>query len=53
MVGYIQKINTKIPYSTKEINIDLQGRNLIFTGGNGCGKTQLLDFLYRDLENRI
>lgn len=53
MVGYIQRIKTKVPYSTKEIDVDLQGRNLILTGGNGCGKTQLLNVLYKDLESRI
>lgn len=53
MAGYIQRIKTKIPYSTREIDIDLRGRNLILTGGNGCGKTQLLNFLYEDLVNSI
>lgn len=53
MTGYIEKIKTKIPNSNKEITIDVQGRNIIITGGNGCGKTQLLNHLYNTLERRV
>lgn len=53
MPGYIHKIKTKIPYSSREVNIDVQGKNLIFTGGNGCGKTQLLNYLYETLKLRV
>ncbi|MFZ2451775.1 MAG: AAA family ATPase [Methylovulum miyakonense] len=53
MAGYIQKIKTKIPFSSREVEIDLQGKNLILTGGNGCGKTQLLNHLDHDLQLRI
>ncbi|MBP3140232.1 AAA family ATPase [Aliivibrio fischeri] len=53
MNGYIQRIKTKIPNSEKDIDINVNGRNLIFTGGNGCGKTQLITFLHSYLNERI
>ena len=53
MSGYLTKIKTKIPYTDKEVDIDVNGKTLIFTGGNGCGKTQLLDFIYNNLIARI
>lgn len=53
MTGYIQTIKTKIPYSTREVEIDVMGKNLILTGGNGCGKTQLLNFLYEVLKKAL
>lgn len=52
-MSYIQRITTEIPYSTKKLNIELQGKNLILTGKNGCGKTQLINLLYNYLEKRI
>ncbi|MEZ8923988.1 AAA family ATPase [Vibrio lentus] len=53
MSGYLTKIKTKIPYSDKEVDIDVNGKTLILTGGNGCGKTQLLNYLYEKLNDRI
>lgn len=53
MAGYIQTIKTKIPYSTREVEIDVMGKNLILTGGNGCGKTQLLNLLHEALKKSI
>lgn len=53
MAGYIQTINTNIPHSTKRIDINLNGRNLILTGGNGCGKTQLLNSLFTSLTKKV
>lgn len=53
MAGYIQTIKTKIPYSTREVEIDVMGKNLILTGGNGCGKTQLLNLLHESLKKSI
>jgi predicted ATP-binding protein involved in virulence len=53
MSAYIQQIKTMIPYTTREIDINIQGKNLIFTGANGCGKTQLLNFLYQNLKQRV
>ncbi|EKA4469341.1 ATPase AAA [Vibrio parahaemolyticus] len=50
MSGYLTKIKTKIPYSDKEVNIDVNGKTLILTGGNGCGKTQLLQLIYEKLK---
>lgn len=52
-MGYIQKIKTNIPNSDRFVDIDVKGRNLIFTGGNGCGKTRLLNHLFQDLNKRI
>ena len=56
MNGYIKSIKsikTKIPYSTREVCIEVEGKNIIFTGGNGGGKTQLLNFLYQILEKQM
>ncbi|ASG01514.1 AAA family ATPase [Vibrio anguillarum] len=53
MSGYLTKIKTKIPYSDKEVDINVDGKTLILTGGNGCGKTQLLNYLYEKLHDRI
>lgn len=53
MSGYLNKIKTKIPYSDKEVEINVDGKTLILTGGNGCGKTQLLNYLHEKLHDRI
>lgn len=53
MSGYLTKIKTNIPYTNKEVDIDVEGKTLIFTGGNGCGKTQLLNYVYNILTDRI
>ncbi|MFQ1815676.1 hypothetical protein ACK36E_15690 [Aeromonas veronii] len=53
MSGYLTKIKTKIPYSDKEVDIDVGGKTLILTGGNGCGKTQLMNFLFTKLKESI
>jgi predicted ATP-binding protein involved in virulence len=53
MAGYIQSINTKIPFTDKIVNIDLGGKNLILTGGNGCGKTNFLNYLFEYLTRKI
>ncbi|EKA5634984.1 AAA family ATPase [Vibrio navarrensis] len=53
MSGYLTKIKTKIPYSDKEVNIDVNGKTLILTGGNGCGKTQLLKLIYEKLKASV
>ncbi len=53
MSGYLSKIKTKIPHSDKDVDIDLNGRTLILTGGNGCGKTQLLNYVYNKLIARV
>lgn len=53
MLGKILSIKTTIPNSSKEIAISLEGKNLILTGANGCGKTRLIGHLYEHLERRI
>ncbi|MFB2651484.1 AAA family ATPase [Shewanella seohaensis] len=53
MSGYLTKIKTKIPYSDKEVDINVNGKTLILTGGNGCGKTQLLRYVFEKLNDRI
>lgn len=53
MSGYLMKIKTKIPYSDKVVDIDLDGKTLILTGGNGCGKTQLMKYLFTKLQQAI
>jgi len=53
MKKYITEINTVIPGTKKEISINLQGQNLIITGGNGCGKTRLLTTLHQEINNRF
>ena len=53
MSGYLTRIKTKIPHTNKEVDIDVNGKTLIFTGGNGCGKTQLLNYIYNMLTDRI
>lgn len=53
MTGQIVNINTKIPFSEKQVKILVNGKNIIFTGQNGCGKTQLLHHLYNSLEKQI
>lgn len=53
MSGYLTKIKTKIPYSDKEVDIYVNGKTLILIGGNGCGKTQLLNYVYDKLISRV
>lgn len=47
MNRYVEKIHGVVPNTNKEIDITLNGRNLIITGGNGSGKTCLLRELNR------
>jgi predicted ATPase len=53
MSGYLTKIKTKIPFSDKEVDIDVDGKTLILTGGNGCGKTQLMDYIFSKLKESV
>ncbi|TNZ98399.1 hypothetical protein CGK36_23510, partial [Vibrio parahaemolyticus] len=53
MSGYLTKIETKIPFSNNTVGIDISGKTLIITGGNGCGKTQLLNYIFQQLNERV
>ena len=53
MSGYLTKIKTKIPYSNKEVDINVNGKTLILTGANGCGKTQLISHLFTKLAKSV
>ncbi|EIX8759417.1 ATP-binding protein, partial [Escherichia coli] len=37
----------------KNININVDGKNVIITGGNGCGKTRFLKLLYEQVSAQI
>ncbi|GHU35957.1 hypothetical protein FACS1894172_18360 [Spirochaetia bacterium] len=50
--GWIQGIPGIIPHTNKNVDIALDGKNLIITGANGSGKTSLLKAIY-DKEVRI
>ena len=50
MNRYLNRITGIIPNTYKEIEIPLNGKNLIITGGNGSGKTSLLRELHRKTE---
>ncbi|GAL59107.1 hypothetical protein EV102420_15_00020 [Pseudescherichia vulneris NBRC 102420] len=53
MLCSISKINTPIPFSRKKVDIQLDGRSLIITGGNGCGKTSFITAIYNYLKKGI
>lgn len=46
MRNLISEINGNLPRTTKDISISLNGKNLIITGMNGCGKTVFLKLLF-------
>lgn len=49
----IQLIDTIIPNSDKHVTIYLEGKNLIITGGNGCGKTRLLNQIHENISAQV
>lgn len=52
MDKYITRITGKIPNSKKEVSInDIDGKTIIFTGINGCGKTLFLRELSKNLSS--
>jgi predicted ATP-binding protein involved in virulence len=53
MLNNISKISAEIPSSGKMASIELNNRNLIITGVNGCGKTQFINGLFEFLSKRI
>lgn len=50
MKKYIKSISGIVPNTFKDIDILLEGRNLILTGVNGSGKTSLLKEIYRKID---
>jgi AAA15 family ATPase/GTPase len=50
MAKWIQNISGSIPHTDKNVNIALDGRNLIVTGANGSGKTSFLRALYEKVD---
>lgn len=53
MLCSISKINIPIPHSGKRVDIQLDGKSLIITGGNGCGKTSFITAIYDFLKNGL
>jgi len=49
----IRSISSVNAFSGAVDNIILDGRNLIVTGGNGCGKTRFLTKIYETLFSRV
>lgn len=50
MKKYINKIDAILSNTEKRVMINLSGKNLIITGGNGCGKTQFLNNIHKSLD---
>jgi AAA15 family ATPase/GTPase len=46
MEKYIKHISGTIPHTNKQVDIALDGKNLIITGANGSGKTSFLRNVY-------
>jgi predicted ATP-binding protein involved in virulence len=46
MAGYVERITGVIPHTNKSVDIPIDGKNLIITGGNGSGKTSFLRSVY-------
>lgn len=53
MSGMIRYITVNDTYDSVPINIDIEGRNVIITGGNGCGKTRLVERVFKNLFSRF
>ncbi|MCT8249548.1 AAA family ATPase [Proteus faecis] len=53
MLCSISEIHTKLPYSQRNVDIILNGNNLIITGANGCGKTSFITAIYSYLKDMI
>lgn len=46
---YIHNISGKIKHLNYDINIELNGKNLILVGANGVGKTSILNAIYESI----
>ncbi|EIV7688695.1 ATP-binding protein [Citrobacter freundii] len=49
----IKQIRVLLPDTNKNININVDGKNVIITGGNGCGKTRFLKLIYEQISAQI
>jgi predicted ATP-binding protein involved in virulence len=47
---HIQKIDISIPHTEFTLNLDVEGKDVIFLGGNGSGKTNVLTKIHKELE---
>jgi predicted ATP-binding protein involved in virulence len=50
---FITKIDATLQFTNKKVSIALDGKNLIITGGNGCGKTQFLTQLFSAINTSL
>ncbi|MDR3047757.1 MAG: ATP-binding protein [Bacteroidales bacterium] len=50
MEKWIKSISGTIPHTNKNVNIALDGKNLIITGANGSGKTSFLKAMYENTD---
>lgn len=53
MPKYIDKINVKNPSNEVEIQLNVNGCNIILTGSNGCGKTRVITKIYEAVCNIV
>ncbi|WP_165388145.1 AAA family ATPase [Vibrio vulnificus] len=49
----ISSVQGKLPHTEKDISIDADGKNLIITGMNGCGKTVFLKALLNTINLNV
>jgi predicted ATP-binding protein involved in virulence len=50
---FITKIDATLQFKNKKALIALDGKNLIITGGNGCGKTQFLRQIFSAINTSL
>ena len=53
MHKFITNIDATLQFTSKKVQIALDGKNLIITGGNGCGKTQFLKQLFSAINSSL
>ncbi|AZL86831.1 hypothetical protein EIJ81_21250 [Aliivibrio salmonicida] len=53
MDKYINRISGLLPNTEKPISIEANGRNIIVTGMNGCGKTLFLNALFDAIKRNV